>query len=260
MRGKSATSESLGIDRLDDSETSAHAVPAALSGDGIATIMHELKTPLTSLIGYARMVRGNWTRMSDLRREECFDQVERQGRRILHMIDDLLESQRLDAGEPRIHRSRVDLQGVVHHAVDTVAGIVDRHLIVVEMPKDDLGLFGDALAIEHVLTNLIENAVKHSPRGAKVCVRVEEHESEVTVSVADDGPGISAEDLPHVFERFRRANEHAAAGMGLGLYIVRGLIAAHGGRVWVESIRGHGTTFTIALPRRSASNQADRSS
>ncbi|MHB8513126.1 MAG: sensor histidine kinase [Actinomycetota bacterium] len=225
-------------------------VQSAEEDDELATIIHELKTPITSMIGYSRMLRANFDRLSKIRREECFEQIERQGRRMLHMIEDLLESKRLDAQEPRLSRSALDIQAVVKHAVGTVNGLVENHLIIVDVPDRNLGVFGDALAIEHAITNLIENAVKHSPLGSTVSVRVREHSSEVRIEVSDDGPGIAADDIPHVFERFRRASS-TSRGAGLGLYIVRGLIAAHGGRVWVESIHGQGTTFTIALPRRS---------
>ena len=126
------------------------------------------------------------------------------------------------------------------------------HTLAFEVPDRDLGLYGDPTAIEHVLTNLLENAIKYSDPGTEIRLSVEESEPEILISVSDHGQGIPAEDLPFIFERFRQAEGvlHSRASVGLGLYIVRSLVTAHGGRIWAESTEGTGTTFTIALPRR----------
>lgn len=216
----------------------------------VATLAHEMKTPLASLLGYSRMLRSGWTGMEPAQRQEFFDVIEQQGRRLHRMIEDLLETARLDAGAPTLRREPLDLVAIVGRAVSTVAGMAGDRPISIDAPGDDLGLYGDASAIEHALTNLLENAIKYSPDGTPIAVVVSEHDTEVRMSVADEGIGVEPADLPHVFERFRRGNG-VVSGVGLGLHIVRSLVTAHNGRVWVESEPGRGATFTVALPRRS---------
>ncbi|MGH2830413.1 MAG: sensor histidine kinase [Actinomycetota bacterium] len=219
--------------------------------DAVATIAHELRTPLTSLMGYARMMRHNWEAIDAGRRADMFDVIEEQGRRILRLVEHLLEAARVGAGMSELRREPLDVHAIVAAAVRTVEGL-DSHHIRVDVPAGDLDVFGDAMAIEHVLTNLLENAMKYSPEGSTVFVVAGDAGAEVRVSVRDQGSGIATKEIPHVFDRFRRADDSGAQGVGLGLYIVRGLVAAHGGRVWLQSPAGVGTTVTFSLPRRSS--------
>lgn len=224
--------------------------PEAGISESLATLAHEMKTPLASLLGYSRMLRVGWAGLGEAQREEFFDVLEQQGRRLHRMIEDLLETARIDAGIPSLRREPLDLVALVGRAVATVAGMAERRRISIEAPSDNLGVYGDASAIEHVLTNLLENAIKYTQDGTSIAVVVSEHDTEVHVAVTDEGSGVDPDDIPHVFDRFRRGNG-VVSGVGLGLHIVRSLIAAHKGRVWVESQPGEGATFTFALPRRS---------
>jgi len=217
--------------------------------DAVATIAHELKTPLASILGYARMLRAAGDTLDPRRRDEFFEVVEQQGRRLTHMIDDLLQFARTDAGPQKLSRTPVDIAGVVDRAVSTVSGLSGDHIIHTSVPDGDLGLYGDAAALEHVLTNLLENAIKYTPDATVIEVVVAGHRHEIRISVADKGPGIDPADLPYVFDRFRRGSG-VVRGVGLGLHIVRTLVEAHDGRVWAESPPGEGATFTVALPRR----------
>lgn len=218
--------------------------------ESLATLAHEMKTPLASLLGYSRMLRVGWAGLDEAQREEFFDVLEQQGRRLHRMIEDLLETARIDAGIPSLRREPLDLVALVGRAVATVAGMAEGRRITIDAPGGDLGVYGDASAIEHALTNLLENAIKYTQDGTLIAVVVSEHDTEVRVAVADEGLGVDPDDIPHVFDRFRRGNG-VVSGVGLGLHIVRSLIAAHKGRVWVESQPGEGATFTFALPRRS---------
>lgn len=217
--------------------------------DSVATIAHELKTPLASILGYARMLRSGWDSLEPVRRDEFFAVVEQQGRRLQRMIEDLLECARSETGPTKLRREPVDVARVIRRAVATVAGLADHRRITVSVPGGDLGLYGDATALEHVVTNLLENAVKYTSDGTAVGVFVVEHPNEVRICVADEGPGIDPAELPYVFERFRRGSSDVN-GVGLGLHIVRNLVEAHNGRVWADSTVGEGTTFTVVLPRR----------
>lgn len=244
----------LDVRRAREAATDLRPAEAGPPDEGIAeslaTLAHEMKTPLASLLGYSRMLRLGWSGLEDAQREEFFEVLEQQGRRLHRMIEDLLETARIDAGAPSFRREPLDLAAIVGRAVATVAGMAQTRRISIDAPGDDLGLYGDASAIEHALTNLLENAIKYTKDGTSIAVVVSEHNTEVRVSVADEGSGIEPGDMPHVFERFRRGNG-VVSGVGLGLHIVRSLIAAHNGRVWVESEPGRGATFTFALPRRS---------
>ena len=119
-------------------------------------------------------------------------------------------------------------------------------------------VYGDAEALYRVFENLVENAVKYSPPGAPVEVAVEQRAHEVRVVVSDHGDGIPSEEIESVFERFRKSERTVAGGVGLGLYIVRVLVNAHGGRVWVDSKPGFGATFTVSLPIRADEHAARR--
>lgn len=222
-----------------------------LKTDFIAAITHELKTPLTSLLGYAAILRRRGDAVSTEQREEYFDIMEKQGERILHLIDELLESSRIDAvGIGRLRREPITLKAIVESALDEHRASARDYTIEVQVPDGDLGLYGDPTAMEHVVSNLIDNALKYSKAGTRVRVLVEEAGPDVRVSVADQGIGIQPEDLPHVFERFRQAAARGKRSVGLGLYIVRSLVEAHGGQVSVESEPNKGSTFTFTLPRR----------
>lgn len=214
--------------------------------DIVASLTHELKTPLTSLLGYATLLRKR--NLEHDQREEYLGVMEEQGRRVLHLIEELLQSSRLEAGVGKLQRAPLDLARIVRDVSNELATSRARK-IDVEVPDSNLGLFGDPTAIEHVITNLLDNALKYSE--GLVRVRLVERDVFVHLSVTDEGRGISQEDLPHIFERFRQTpNAKGAGSVGLGLYIVRNLVEAHGGRVWAESPAGEGATLNVVLPRR----------
>ncbi len=223
-----------------------------LKTDFIATITHELKTPLTSLMGYAQILRKRATDLDPEQREEFFNIMARQGEKILRLIEELLQSSRIEAGGAKLRREPLDLRSIAKDVESGLSGLAKTHSLIFEVPEGDMGLFGDPTALEHVLTNLLENALKYSQAGTEIRLTVEEDEAEILIKVADQGQGIDPEDLPHIFERFRQSGGKGRTrnSVGLGLYIVRSLVGAHGGRVWADSQLGKGTTFTIALPRR----------
>jgi len=225
-----------------------------LKTDFVATITHELKTPLTSLLGYAQIIRKRAGDLPAEQQDEFFNIMSRQGERILRLIEELLQASRIEAGAARLRREPLDLSTIVTDVRNGLSGLARSHHLDFEAPGGELGLFGDATAIEHVLTNLVENAIKYSPSETTIRLTVEEDPGEVQIKIADQGQGIEPEDLPFIFERFRQANTpgRTRSSVGLGLYIVRSLVTAHGGRVWADSKVGQGTTFTIALPRRAA--------
>lgn len=221
-------------------------------GELIADVTHQLKTPLTSLLGYATILRKRARTLPEGQREDYFDVLERQGERILYLVNELLQSSRIEAEATRLRRLPVDLAGIMMRLASELGGGQGRD-VEVSVPDHDLGLFGDPAAIEHVLTNLLDNALKYSQPGDAVRLEVVESDGEILILVGDEGAGIAPDALPQVFERFQRApNAPGNGGVGLGLWIVKTLVEAHGGGVRVDSELGKGTTFTVALPRRRA--------
>jgi len=218
--------------------------------DLVARVTHELKTPLTSLLGYASIMRKRDATLSSEQRLEFLGTMDRQGQRIMRLIEEMLQSQRVEAGGLRPQRVALDVAGIARRVVAEMRVGHDR-LIEADLPTEDLGLYGDPAGLEHVITNLVDNALKYSPEESVVRVAVFDGDGEVLVTVADEGVGISPEDMPHIFDRFRQASgARGRASVGLGLFIVRSLVEEQGGRVWADSEVGKGTTVTVALPRR----------
>ena len=230
-----------------------------LKTDFVATVTHELKTPLTSLLGYAQILRKRATELKPEQREEFFTIMAKQGERILRLIEELLQSSRLEAGAPKLRREPLDMKAIAGELEKELSSMSRSHDLEFTVPDKDLGLYGDATAIEHILTNLLENAIKYSKPDTTIRFSVEELGTEVHIKIADEGQGIEPEDLPFIFERFRQAqgNGKTRNSVGLGLYIVRSLVNAHGGRVWADSKLEQGTTFTVALPRRNGNDGSD---
>ncbi len=219
-----------------------------LRSDFVAGITHELKTPLTSLLGYATIVRKRGSALTDDQRTEYVGVMERQGQKILRLIEELLQASRVDAGLAKLQRVPVDLPEIAKAVAGEFATSRGRE-INVYAPASDLGLWGDPAALEHVVTNLIDNALKYSEKS--ISVSVIDGDNEVLLSVADEGVGILAEDQPRIFDRFQQsANARGSASVGFGLYLVKSLVEAHGGRVVVDSEVGKGSTFSVAFPIR----------
>jgi two-component system, OmpR family, sensor histidine kinase KdpD len=219
--------------------------------DFLATMTHDMKTPLTSILGYVKLLRGAHS-LSAEEVKKFTDVVDRQGRRLLEMIEQILVAARLEEAAPTLSRQELDLRQIVEDEVAAFRGVLGGRVINMKMPADVPTTYGDPSAVEHIVANLLDNAVKYSPDGAGILVAVEPAPGEVRVSVTDSGPGIPEEDLTKVFERYHQAGESEASGsVGLGLFIVRSLTQAHGGRVWAENAPTGGAKITFTLPLRS---------
>jgi len=170
-------------------------------------------------------------------------------RRMNAMIQDLVDLTRLEAGQVRLARQPVELQSFIWDLLERSKPVMDVRRIRLEIPADLPAVSADPGRLERILTNLLTNALKYSPPDTEVIVRAVRTDEEIQVSVTDRGVGIAPEDLPHIFERFYRARGvRKVEGLGLGLYITKMLVEAHGGRIWVESELGRGSTFYFTLP------------
>lgn len=213
----------------------------------ISTVSHELRSPLTSVKGYTSLMLNRWDRLGDEQKRLMLTQVQHDADRVTRLVTELLDISRLETGRLTLRRRRVDLAELARSVVEKVRFSHPELEVSFEFPDDLPGVYADPDKLEQVLTNLVENAAKYGdPRGVRIrgtCVG-----DEVAVSVSDRGPGIPPEDLHRVFEKFYRRDHGRPTGTGLGLWISRGLVEAHGGRLEVTSRPGEGTTFSFQLP------------
>lgn len=218
-----------------------------------ADASHELRTPLTAIRGFAELHRqgaisGEEATTTVLRR------IEKESVRMSTLVDDLLLLARLDQQRPLAHEP-VDIKALIEESVEAARASSPEQPIDLLMPEEDVFVQGDAGRLHQAISNLLVNARMHTPSGTPVHVRVELEKTEVIISVADEGPGLTPEQSARIFERFYRADPSRQRGSireegsGLGLSIVDAVVAAHGGSVAVDGTEGHGATFTIRLPR-----------
>ena len=223
-----------------------------LKDEFLATVSHELRTPLNAIMGWTRLLASN--RLPSGRAEHAIAAIERSTATLARMVDDLLDGARIVKGTLRLTMQPLDLVAVVEAALDGVrpqaaGGNVQ---LTFDPPADAPAVRGDAARLQQVLVNLLANAIKFTPAGGRVSVFVESANDQVDVRVVDTGRGISSDLLPHVFERFRQADDASTqrhTGLGLGLNIVLELVTLHGGSVHAASEgAGCGSTFTVRLP------------
>jgi signal transduction histidine kinase len=215
----------------------------------VTDVAHELRTPLSNIRGYLEALRDGVIEPNP----EITDSLYEEAMLLNRLVDDLQELSLAEAGQLRLERRAVALVDVVHRALEAARPRAEAKGIAlqVDLPEDLPFVDIDLQRVGQVLGNLLSNGLTYTPSGGEVVVGARAKESEVEISVRDTGAGIPAEDLSYVFERFYRADKsrsRATGGAGLGLAIARQLVEAHGGRIWVESTRGQGSTFTFTLP------------
>ncbi len=221
--------------------------------DFVANASHELRTPVAAVRSAAETLRGAIKK--DPKGAARFaEMIERNAERLQRLVDDLLDLSRIEAEGFRIETGALAVADVVSRVVESFRDGAERGRIVLtsELPADLPPARAERVAMEHVLSNLVDNAVKYAGEGARVVVRGREEDSFVRVEVSDTGPGIEARHLPRLFERFYRVDagrSRELGGTGLGLAIVRHLVEAMGGSAGVESTPGRGSTFFVTLPR-----------
>lgn len=220
--------------------------------DLVADLVHEMRTPLTSIIGYARMIQRDDVSEDD--RKSFARTIEREAARLSRMASDFLELARLESGRAFPVREEVSLKSLAAEAIALLRPQAEaKQIALIEEVPDDLPtLLGDPQRLHQVLVNLVGNGVKYCRPGDRVTIGARVEGDEVLVYVSDTGPGIPPSAQEHLFERFYRLprTEEDVEGTGLGLAITRRIVEAHGGRIWVKSDVGKGTTFYLTLPLR----------
>ena len=218
----------------------------------IATVAHELRSPLTSVKGFTATLLAKWERFTDDQKRLMLETVDADANRVTRLIAELLDISRIDSGRLELRRQPVDIGAAVgRHIQSYVAAgqTADRFMLRVEQPLPDL--WADPDKVDQVLSNLLENAVRHGEGTVTIDVTAsasprEGEETGTSVTVSDEGPGIPEESMNRVFTRFWRGSKRG--GTGLGLYIVKGIVEAHGGTITVGRAPGGGAEFRFTLP------------
>lgn len=224
-----------------------------LKDDFLATVSHELRTPLNAIYGWASLLRGG--KLNPDVAQNAVEIIERNAKIQIQLIEDLLDVSRMIAGNLRLEIEVAEPAAIILQAIDAVHPAADAKLIKIET-KFDFNvhkIFADSSRLQQIVWNLLSNAVKFTPREGLVEVSLQTVDNHVEISVSDSGVGVPLEFLPHVFERFRQAEQATTrvhGGLGLGLSIVKNLVEMHGGRITAES-KGinQGATFTVSLPQ-----------
>lgn len=216
---------------------------------------HELRTPVTSMFGYAELLQRRFDRgeLTPERVQKPIHAISTQAQRLKRLTTMLLDLTQLEHRKAVLDARPIDLGRLIERVVQELQLLTEQHIIALDLPGAALVIEADELRLEQVLYNLIQNAVKYSPQGGTISVLARQEGQQALVTVIDEGVGIPAEDVPHVFERFYRATNISSAhlsGLGLGLHLVKEFVELHGGSVDVQSVLGQGSRFRVALPLR----------
>ncbi|HEY7063792.1 MAG TPA: ATP-binding protein [Chloroflexota bacterium] len=219
-------------------------------------VSHDLRTPLASIIASAGSLLQEDVAWTPDERREFAQAIEEEAQRLNRIVGNLLDLSRLEGGSLRPERAWYDLGALVDDVVGRLRPLTAGHGVVVSVPENLPPIYLDYVEIDQVLSNLIENAVKYTPPGAPIEITVRQDPGAVRVIVTDRGPGIPEAALPRLFDSFYRVDEGGPRpqGQGVGLAVARGLIEAHGGRIWATNRAGGGATFTFTLPLGDASS------
>jgi len=217
----------------------------------ISVISHELKTPVALIKGYVGTLRRKDVRWDSKTVQDSLAVIEDEADHLDELIENLLDASRLEAGGLAINATDLALPRLTERVAERYRTQSEKHKITVDFPEDFPVVLADEQRVSQVLLNLISNAVKYSPKGGEVRISGQVRPEHVIVCVQDQGPGIPPGDIPHIFDRFYRAGETARStkGAGLGLYLTRAILEAHGGSIWVDQKYKDGARICFSLPR-----------
>jgi PAS domain S-box-containing protein len=216
----------------------------------LAMISHELRTPLTSIKGFASTLLAEDVSWDVASQHDFIETIDVEADKLTEMIEQLLDLSRIEAGTLRISPSECSLDEIFSLAMLQLQSLTEDHHLVVDLPSGLPKVRADAQRIGQVLANLVDNATKYAPPQTTVCITARQADGWLEICVSDEGPGISDEDRERLFQAFRRGDgaQRRTRGTGLGLAICKGLVEAHGGRIWLRADAGSGTTMCFTLP------------
>lgn len=216
-----------------------------LRADFIRAISHDLRTPLSVILGQGLTIPKLADDPERVRKSAAA--IVRGAERMEAMVQELVDLTLIEASQVRLSRRSLDIASVMHELMERLSGALEMRRVRLEVPEELPRVWADPNRLERILTNLVSNALKYS--AGEVVIRLDRRDGEVITEVADCGQGIAPEDLPRLFRRYYRAAATGKRqGLGLGLFITKGLVEAHGGRIWVESQVGVGSRFSFSLP------------
>lgn len=223
-----------------------------MKSEFLSTVSHELRAPLHSIGGFMQLLLDDKVEDRATQRE-ALETVARQTERLTRLINNLLDVSRMESGWLKLEKGPVQIRDVVREVVAEVRPMAEgRQIALADDTAPELPIvFADHERLAQVIRNLMHNAIKFTPSGGRIVISAAESEGNLVISVEDDGAGISGEAMPHLFERFYQADSsdtRRAGGTGLGLYICRQIVIAHGGSIWAESEVGKGSTFHLGVP------------
>ncbi len=226
----------------------------------VSTVSHELRTPLTSIKGFIATLLSDADGYYDRETQrEFYTIIDTECDRLTRLIGDLLNVSRIEAGRALdLNPKPIQIPSLISKVVSVQRSYTNKHTFNVRVDEDFPTIIADEDKVDQILTNLTNNAIKYSPGGGEITITGRVDEDKVTISVADQGVGIPKEHLPKVFDRFHRVDNRdtrEVGGTGIGLYLVKHLVEAHGGKIWVESKVGKGTTFFFTLPEKPPSQE-----
>lgn len=216
----------------------------------IGLASHELKTPLTSMKVFIQLLQRSFKASEDTTNLTYIERMNRQIDRLSSLVEELLDVSKIEAGQLQLKIETFNANDLVKDTIQEMEGVSSHHRLSIK-GKASRGAQGDVFRLKQVLINLITNAVKYSPQAEKVTIKISQTSKETILSVTDQGVGIPELDQKRIFEKFFRAsgkNKHSFPGLGLGLYLSKKIVERHGGRIWLESIEGQGSTFSFSLP------------
>ena len=241
-----------------------------LKDDFVSVVSHELRTPLTAIKGYTQhLVRRMERRLRKARTgsestiplnelPESYDLhslniVQSQTEHLERLVNDLLDLSQVQWGKLNLHYEMFYLADVLAESVRSAQASAELHTVYLDIQAQGTTIMADRMRVEQVIGNILDNAIKYSPHGGKVTVRLENREKEYLVNIIDEGIGVSAEQFDHIFERFYRVHNTSIqqySGIGLGLYVAKAIINGHGGQIWFTNNQNNGSTFHFTLPYR----------
>jgi PAS domain S-box-containing protein len=217
----------------------------------VSIVSHELKTPVALIKGYVGTLRREDVSWDSEIVQDSLEVIEDEADRLTELIENLLDASRLQAGEFSLNLAEIRIDKLAQEMAERFQTQTEHHRIIVQFPDEFPVIIGDENRLEQVFYNLLSNAVKYSPDGGEISISGQIRSEQIIICIQDQGLGISQEDVPHIFDRFFRANEAAknTQGAGLGLYLSRAIIEAHNGRIWIEPRPENGTRVCFSIER-----------